>query len=425
MRQWVPLPPSAEALDVVAGEAVVVVGTGRVLLPVVHALRQREALVHAICWSEPKAMMEPGLGIPALAIRDAFGKFPTATAVVVATPEDTAEWRLRLRGMGWIAVKDCAALLASFHYERGAFPHGLGWTHFDIDRYLYEYFLHAHPDLLVLPSLDVVITERCSLKCRDCANLMQYYSRPQDVTFEALFTELDVLMGAVDHVFELRVLGGETFMNKRAHEYVKRLQHYRNFSRIAVYSNGTIVPTRAAIESMANEHTYVRISNYGLLSRRLSVLVEELERASVTYEVDEMPGWHDCAEIGRRARSAEELEAVYSACCARQLLTILNGSVFLCPFSANATNLCAIPDVPEDRVDLASTLDRDEIRRRLVLMLRGRRFINACEYCGGRPMGLLPLPVARQVSTPLTYTREVDPRGRGDRSIGGGGQLGA
>ena len=31
---------------------------------------------------------------------------------------------------------------------------------------------------LVIRSVDVVITEKCTLKCKDCANLMQYYQNP-------------------------------------------------------------------------------------------------------------------------------------------------------------------------------------------------------------------------------------------------------
>ncbi len=34
---------------------------------------------------------------------------------------------------------------------------------------------------LVVNSLDVVVTEKCSLKCKDCSNLMQYYQSPVTV----------------------------------------------------------------------------------------------------------------------------------------------------------------------------------------------------------------------------------------------------
>ena len=40
---------------------------------------------------------------------------------------------------------------------------------------------------LSLKTLDVQITERCSLKCKDCSNLMQYYTKPQNAEMEDLF----------------------------------------------------------------------------------------------------------------------------------------------------------------------------------------------------------------------------------------------
>ena len=39
---------------------------------------------------------------------------------------------------------------------------------------------------LVLKSIDVQITEKCSLKCKDCSNLMQYYKKPVDCDYDLL-----------------------------------------------------------------------------------------------------------------------------------------------------------------------------------------------------------------------------------------------
>lgn len=47
-------------------------------------------------------------------------------------------------------------------------------------------------DAVILNSIDFIVTERCSLRCRDCSNLMQYYKNPVDedmqLQFEALGT---------------------------------------------------------------------------------------------------------------------------------------------------------------------------------------------------------------------------------------------
>ena len=80
--------------------------------------------------------------------------------------------------------------------------------------------------------VDVQITEKCSLKCKDCSNLMQYYQKPVDAEQGILFDSMDRLMSIVDYVNELRILGGDPFMNKEIHKYIKKLLQYKNFGKI-------------------------------------------------------------------------------------------------------------------------------------------------------------------------------------------------
>ena len=56
----------------------------------------------------------------------------------------------------------------------------------------------ASPDKLWLYSLDVMVTERCSLRCKDCSNLMQYYAHPQHTDLYQIKTSLDRLLEKAD-----------------------------------------------------------------------------------------------------------------------------------------------------------------------------------------------------------------------------------
>ena len=68
---------------------------------------------------------------------------------------------------------------------------------------------------LNVKSIDVQITEKCSLKCKDCSNLMQYYQKPIDTEQGLLFKSIDKIMNCVDQLDEFRVLGGDPFMYKK------------------------------------------------------------------------------------------------------------------------------------------------------------------------------------------------------------------
>ena len=62
--------------------------------------------------------------------------------------------------------------------------------------------------------IDLVITERCSMQCIDCSNLMQYYKNPINSSFESVTKSVDTVMKCIDYLSEFRVIGGEPFMNK-------------------------------------------------------------------------------------------------------------------------------------------------------------------------------------------------------------------
>lgn len=387
------------------GKTVVLFGAGCFVQLAIHALGQRGIIPVCLC-DNSRADWGPGTqSVPTLIPTEARTAFPDATVIITTAPGQLEEAYSHVMNVGWTDIHDCAHLLSSFPYDSDSFPFSESWLHFLLDRYFYEYFLKYQPDRLILPSIDIVITEKCSLKCRDCANLMQYYTHPRDIDFDTLFASMDVLMRSIDYVFELRVLGGEPFMNKRVHQYIERLRQYSNYRRIAVYTNATIVPSQHQLRCLSHDDTYIRISYYGCLSRKLALMTEALDTCGVTYQIDVIPGWQECAAIGKRDRTQEDLEAVFSNCCANNILTILNTRIYQCPFAANAYNIGALPPDVFDSIETVGSLSREEMRCRLFEMLREKKHITACTYCAGRPNGVAPLPVALQTTLPLHYKR--------------------
>ena len=97
-------------------------------------------------------------------------------------------------------------------------------------------------DKLNLKTIDIQVTERCSLKCKDCSNLMQYYKKPQNSEINVLFKSIERFMECIDNLDEFRVLGGDPFMNKELYKIINKLVTYEKCKRIVVYTNAKIVP---------------------------------------------------------------------------------------------------------------------------------------------------------------------------------------
>ena len=275
-------------------------------------------------------------------------------------------------------------------------------------KFYYEKFLNKN--FFVLDSLDFVITERCSLRCKECSNLMQYYSTPKNFSLESLKRDIDLVSSVFDEIYDLRLIGGEPFVNPHWAKILQYVSSKDNIKRINIYTNGTILPTDLQCEILqASNKVCLSISNYGELSRNLNSFQDKLESYAIPYEVKEIISWTRCSSFEKHNRTQKELHDVFEMCCAKNLATLLRGKLYPCPFISNAMNLCAIPQDENDYVDLTEPVDV-EILRQKVLRLMSRPFYNSCEWCEGRPNAenlkeYDLIPPHEQTNKPLPYTK--------------------
>jgi len=270
-------------------------------------------------------------------------------------------------------------------------------------KYLIRTVLHHHddylnPEKLSIQNVDLIVTERCSMKCKDCANLMQYYENPENADLNEMVQTIDSLCEKADEVYEVRVIGGEPFMNKDVHLIVEKLTSKENISKVSIFTNATIVPRDPQWEALSHPKVRFFITDYDELSRNLQKLLPALEERKIPYVSEKANGWTDSAALDRHGRTQEENASIFASCCAKNLATLHDGFLYRCPFSANADKLKAIPDYFEDRI-VVRTATRDEIRS----FLRDKTSIQACDHCNGRSYDAPVIQPAIQTKKPLTY----------------------
>lgn len=286
----------------------------------------------------------------------------------------------------------------------------------DFDVFVLENMLNSQKKYLdetslYIRSVDIVITEKCSLKCKDCSNLMQYYESPQNISFEVVKQEIDNICSVADEINELRIIGGDAFMNKDFPAIVNYAATKNNVNKVVIYTNGTISPQEDKIKDIAkSEKIFVFITTYGDLSRNAQKLVDCLESAGVQYNRQPAYGWTDCGEIVKQDRNEEAQTKIFQNCCAKHFTTLTDGKLFRCPFAANLHRLSATPDFQDDYVQMQdiSTLDQEEsqeYRVNLKKYLREISYINYCDFCNGRTYGDPEIEPGIQTKIPLKYVK--------------------
>jgi len=262
---------------------------------------------------------------------------------------------------------------------------------------------------LLIKYLDIVVTERCSMKCIDCSNLMQYYKKPKNSDFNELKFSLERLMKVVDGVYEFRVIGGEPFTNRELDKILSLMIEYDHLKNIVIYTNAQHIPTGNTLEVLKNPKIKLDITNYKKVNRsaKHDRLIDVLQKNKIKYVTHIANIWTDSGRIKFRNLKEKDLKKMFMNCCVNDVLSLLNGKIYRCPFSAGAHNLKAIPDDKRDIVNISDVNISDDLIKEQLTSLYTRKdrqdYISACNYCGGRDFNTPLIKAATQTKLPISF----------------------
>ena len=315
-----------------------------------------------------------------------------------------------LKSYGFTNFYNCIELLKQTDFTGQKFK---GLHPLKIDRRIEYYKNMCFKDeyissgALTIKNLDVQVTERCSLKCSHCSNLMQYYERPVNEDLEQLFSTLDRFMESIDKIYEFRVLGGDPFMNKELHKIIDKLVSYQKVEKIAIYTNGKIVPKGPNLTCLKNKKVILDITNYGSISNKHEEIVKVCEENNILYSATFPKFWQDCGKIlPFQNRTEQEKKRKFIDCCNSDILSLLKGKLYRCPFSANAENLNAIPVNKSDHIDLNDLqISKEDLKIKIKNLVYNKDYITACDYCNGRDYTVKKVKAGEQTKKPLEFIR--------------------
>lgn len=256
-------------------------------------------------------------------------------------------------------------------------------------------------DAFYLRSVDLVITEKCTLKCKDCANLMQFYEDPKTYDVDFIIKGINELVEKVDFINEIRVIGGEPFLNKDIYTILSFLAEIDKIHNIVIYTNGMIPPKKEKLLSLNKNKIVFSVTDYGELGRNLEKTVEILNEFNFPYRLHPPEHWTDSGRILENRLSESDTKENFAKCCGKNLYTLIGSKLYRCPFVANAEQFNGIPS---DRSNFVDTTDSKEILKNYAY---GLDSIDACSLCPGRSFDAPLIKPAVQVKKPILYTKHI------------------
>jgi len=244
------------------------------------------------------------------------------------------------------------------------------------------------------------ITTRCTLRCRDCANLVPCFPSPEHIPAREIITDFEHLFAAVDSVREVSFIGGEPMAHPDLCGLFQHFLAQPKVGRVSIQTNGTILPSPELLEVLRHPKAYVIVSGYGgAVSKNLDHLVALLQKENIAHFYLEDMIWFDFGKTEPHGRSAAKNRALYRICHNNRCLNLSFGEFHLCARAINAMQLGLTPRREGAYVDIRRAPAAETRRALLALLSKPDPYF--CDYCEGRHIASPRVPAAIQIAPPL------------------------
>ncbi len=256
-----------------------------------------------------------------------------------------------------------------------------------------EYKLFGH---IYLYHVEMPVTQRCTLKCKDCSFMMPYFEHPHDYDVNELLEHMDRLFECVDTIQIFRILGGEPFVFKDLDMIIKKALASSKVRTVDIVTNGTLIPSQKIFDVMKNPRLTVQISDYGDISYKKNELQEICKENRIKCVIRSMvnKNWFSSGDLHFRGKKAKEIQEQLKR-CGGICRSFQNGRLYFCPRASFGT-LLGIPNPHRDYVDFTIIQPRDELRKQIFKLNQRKGFL-ACNYCDEGTDSYIPIPPAIQI----------------------------
>lgn len=231
-----------------------------------------------------------------------------------------------------------------------------------------------YSDKYIMARLVVVLGTKCSLRCKECNNLMPHFSPQGDLNLECILTSLKKVLEKTEMILRCELIGGEPFLSKNMEKTLQFLIESNRIGQIEITTNGKTMPDNTVIPLLKNKKVKVRISDYGSLVDK-EKMIEVLEANSIRYQILELGSWISPGGVEKRFRNIIQLKEYYSACPSGYYCkTLYEDKIFAC---ARAASLYALNYMKENEFVL---VDEGMTTKELKDFIM-KDYSEACDYC--------------------------------------------
>lgn len=227
---------------------------------------------------------------------------------------------------------------------------------------------------LIIPRVVLQLTQKCTLKCKGCNNLMPRYTKPENFDLKEVISGLKIFTDKVDRILVLELIGGEPLVYPYLIDVIEAIKTINKIDFFEITTNGTIVPSDGIMKSLKETDSCLRISKYSK-SVKTDEIIKKCKEYGVRFSIMDELVWYDSSSIENRALSDYEKSIIASNCTSYKLCKTISCNKFFCCARAASLFDLGISKDEEDYINLL-TCEKEDI-----LNFYKKNKAIACDFC--------------------------------------------
>lgn len=244
-----------------------------------------------------------------------------------------------------------------------------------------------------LDYVELHVTDKCNLNCNSCSHFSPMVKKDFD-HFPSFQNDMKRLRELFEFIINIRLLGGEPFLEKNLNKYVILARDSYPYAKIEVVTNGLLIPgaSEKALDAISEQNILVNITLYPPTVKMLPRIEDVLQKHNIDYVISQ-----PVTDFRKKflPQGTSNPEKAFSECTVGRYCTFVYcGKLYLCSGAVLVKyyNECAGTNIVcrDSCVDLYNT-NAQEILEFL------KHCNDSCRYCG------------KSSSEPWSICKDIDP----------------
>ena len=246
-------------------------------------------------------------------------------------------------------------------------------------------------DEINLGRIVVVLGTKCSLRCKECNNLIPYFNPQYDLSPGLIISALKKILCEISSIQICELIGGEPLLANNFRDVLCWVLEQDKVKHVEVTTNATILPGKNIFPLLCHKKIEVRISDYHMPERQQKFIDVLTQTKNIRLTKLDNLIWTSPGGIKKRGRSVDTLRRYYDRCTSGYACTTLFGDkIFHC---ARAASLYTLGFMREHDF---LTIDEDFTEKKLYDFMMND-VCYACDYCDVVADATITVPPAEQM----------------------------